>query len=72
MSGMRYMALSNRGSNTSRVCFLLENVESMAGQNGDCRSKQGRDPHSAAKEIENQKSASKRSPKIPPQKNWAR
>lgn len=65
MSGIRYVALSNRGSNTSRVCFLLENVESMAGHNGDCRSKQGRDPHSAAKEIENQNWASERSPKFP-------
>lgn len=46
------MALLNRGSNPSRVCFLLENVESMADHNGDCRSKQGRDPHSAAKEKE--------------------
>lgn len=42
------MALSNRGSNPSRVCFLLENVESMADHNGDCRSKQGRDPHSSS------------------------
>lgn len=55
--------LLNRGSNPSRVCFLLENVESMADHNGDCRSKQGRDPHSAAKEKENQKCASKASPK---------
>lgn len=44
------MALLNRGTNPSRVCFLLENVESIAGHSGDCSRKQAGYPHAGAKE----------------------
>lgn len=65
------MALLNRGSNPSRVCFLLKNVESIANHNSDCRPKQDRDPHAGAKETENQNWPSKESPKTK-QKIWER
>lgn len=43
------MALLNRSINPSRVCFLLENVESIAGHNGDCSREQAGYPHAGAK-----------------------
>lgn len=49
------MVLLKRSTNPSGVCFLLENVESIASHNGDCRRKQDGDLHAGVKEIENQK-----------------